>query len=155
MDCLLLERINQFIAKGIKRDKNEANKKSLPSIRKLCTPQNECTPIDWMFASFIRKISNFVNGIKTGLIVIAFFEPAIIKTSTLGSSIFTGIECNPPFVHIVCKRSLLSAPHTHSSGHVARPYESCKNDSNTYHFISMLKTIKIESEKKTKKIAEQ
>lgn len=52
----------------------------IPKTRKLCTPQNECTPIDWRLASFIRKTSNLVNGIKIGLIVNGLFELLITKT---------------------------------------------------------------------------
>lgn len=67
----------------------------IPNTRKLCTPQNECTPIDWMFASFICKTSNFVNGIKIGLIVNGFFELLITNTWIFGSNDCTGIVFSP------------------------------------------------------------
>lgn len=110
----------------------------VPSTRKLWTPQNEWTPIDWTFASFIRSTSNFVNGIKIGLIDTWFFGPAITSTSTFRSSAFAGMVRSPPLLHTVCRRPLSSMPHVHSSGHVAKPYDNCRNDNSTYHFISIL-----------------
>lgn len=68
---------------------------TIPNTRKLCTPQNECTPIDWMCASLICKTSNLVNGIKIGLIVKGFFELLITRTWMLGSNDPTGIVFIP------------------------------------------------------------
>lgn len=78
---------------------------NIPNTRKLCTPQNECTPIDWMFASLICKTSNFVNGIKIGLIVNGFFELLITKTWIFGSNDCTGIVFNPSVKFIEKKLS--------------------------------------------------
>lgn len=67
----------------------------IPNMRKLCTPQNECTPIDWILASLICKTSNLVNGIKIGLIVNGLFELLITNTWIFGSNDCTGIVLIP------------------------------------------------------------
>lgn len=68
----------------------------VPNILRLCTPQNECIPIDCTLASLICNTSNFVNGIKIGLNVKWLFEPTIISTSTFGSRVLIGIDRIPP-----------------------------------------------------------
>lgn len=61
-------------------DESDNDQEILPKTRKLCTPQNECTPIDWMLASLICNTSNLVNGIKIGLIVSGLRELLMINT---------------------------------------------------------------------------
>lgn len=76
-------------------DEGDNDQEILPKTRKLCTPQNECTPIDWMLASLICNTSNLVNGIKIGLIVSGLRELLMINTWIFGFNDFTGIVLTP------------------------------------------------------------
>lgn len=140
----------------------------VPRTRKLCTPQNECMPMDCTFASFICNICNFVNGIKIGLIVNGAFESVIVRSSTFWSRVFAGIVrrfsgkerqkrkgkivfryINRYFqfrkwqnlLHKICKRPFKSVLHAQSSGHNAMLQENCKADNTRYHFIIILRKL--------------
>lgn len=41
-------------------------------------------------------------------------------------------------LHMICKRPFMSVLHAHSSGHIVKPYASCKSDSSIQTFINIL-----------------